>query len=72
MSDVYRVPGEWAESSHIDKAKYQAMYERSIKDPDGFWREQAQRLDWYKEPTRIKDGSLRRRRPDPLVRATAS
>ena len=58
MSDVYRVPAEWAESSHIDKAKYQAMYERSIKDPDGFWREQAKRLDWYKEPTRIKEGGF--------------
>jgi acetyl-CoA synthetase len=58
MSDVYRVPAEWAESSHCDKAKYQAMYERSIKDPDGFWREQAKRLDWYKEPTRIKDGGF--------------
>ena len=35
-------------SSHCDKAKYQAMYERSIKDPDGFWAEMAKRLDWYK------------------------
>src|SRR3954447_10490870 len=58
MSDVYRVPAAWAESSHIDKAKYQAMYERSIKDPNGFWREQAKRLDWYKEPTRIKEGGF--------------
>src|SRR3954469_21991551 len=58
MSDVYRVPAAWAESSHIDKAKYQAMYERSIKDPNGFWREQAKRLDWYKEPMRIKEGGF--------------
>src|SRR4051794_5012103 len=58
MSDVYQVPAAWAESSHIDKAKYRAMYERSIKDPNGFWREQAKRLDWYKEPTRIKEGGF--------------
>ena len=42
-------------ASHCDNAKYQAMYRRSIDDPDGFWREQAERLDWIKFPTRIKD-----------------
>ena len=31
------------------------MYRRSIEDPDGFWREQAKRLDWVKFPTRIKN-----------------
>ncbi|MBE9640991.1 acetate--CoA ligase, partial [Salipiger mangrovisoli] len=28
---------------------------RSIADPDGFWGEQAQRLDWMARPTKIKD-----------------
>ena len=28
------------------------MYERSIKDPDGFWLEQAATLDWIKKPTK--------------------
>ena len=27
-------------------AEYQALYQRSIKDPDGFWAEQAKRIDW--------------------------
>ena len=58
MSDVYPVPAQWAQSSHCDRAKYQAMYKRSVKDPEGFWREQARRLDWYKEPTRIKEGGF--------------
>jgi acetyl-CoA synthetase len=31
------------------------MYRRSIEDPEGFWREQAERLDWIRFPTRIKD-----------------
>ncbi|MHA7866277.1 MAG: acetyl-coenzyme A synthetase N-terminal domain-containing protein, partial [Salipiger thiooxidans] len=26
------------------------MYARSISDPDGFWAEQAQRLDWMARP----------------------
>jgi acetyl-CoA synthetase len=28
------------------------MYERSIKDPDGFWLEQAATLEWIKKPTK--------------------
>ncbi len=31
--------------------QYKEMWERSIKDPDGFWLEQAEILDWFKKPT---------------------
>ncbi len=31
--------------------QYQEMYERSVNDPDGFWLEQAEILDWFKKPT---------------------
>ncbi len=55
MSEVFAVPAGWAESSHCDRARYQAMYARSVQDPDGFWAEQAERLDWITKPTRIKD-----------------
>jgi len=40
------------------KAQYDEMYARSISDPDGFWAEQAKRLDWIKVPTRIKNTSF--------------
>ena len=39
---VHPVPPAIAASAHIDAAKYQMMYQRSIDDPDGFWAEQAQ------------------------------
>ena len=42
---------EVVKRAHINAAQYQKMYERSIKDPDGFWLEQAQTLDWFKKPT---------------------
>jgi acetyl-CoA synthetase len=32
--------------------QYQNMWERSIKDPDGFWLEQANMLHWFKKPTK--------------------
>ncbi len=39
-------------------AQYSERYARSISDPDGFWAEQAKRLDWIKFPTRIKNTSF--------------
>jgi acetyl-CoA synthetase len=35
--------------------QYAANYARSISDPDGFWAEQAKRIDWIKAPTKIKN-----------------
>ena len=34
-----------------DLKQYQQMWQKSIKDPDGFWLEQAKMLSWYKQPT---------------------
>ena len=42
---------EVVKRAYIDAKKYQEMYDRSIKDPDGFWLEQAKTLDWFKKPT---------------------
>ncbi len=53
--DVFPVPDALARSAHCDEARYQSMYRRSIEDPEGFWAEQAKRLDWIQLPTRIKD-----------------
>ncbi len=58
MTDVFPVPAAFAAASHCDSAKYQEMYARSIDDPEGFWAEQAKRLDWYHFPTKIKDVSF--------------
>ena len=52
---VYDVPAEWAKRAYVDDAKYQAMYERSIKDPDGFWGEHGKRIDWIKPFTKVKN-----------------
>jgi len=59
MSDkVYDVPAEWAKRAYIDEAKYREMYDRSVKDPDGFWMEQTKGLDWIKPPTRAGNWSF--------------
>ncbi|SFZ86714.1 acetyl-coenzyme A synthetase [Devosia enhydra] len=42
----------------VTAARYDADYARSLSDPDGFWAEQARRLDWMRFPTRIKNTSF--------------
>ena len=51
----YPVTREWARKAHIDNERYLEMYAHSIRDPEGFWAEQAKRLDWFREPTKIKN-----------------
>ena len=55
MLDIYPVSAEWAKSAHADQATYTKLYQDSIADPEAFWAEQADRLDWIKKPTRIKN-----------------
>jgi acetyl-CoA synthetase len=58
MTDkVYAVPHEWAARAWIDEPKYQAMYQRSIDDPVGFWGEMGRRIDWIKPYTTVKNVS---------------
>jgi acetyl-CoA synthetase len=52
---IYDVPADWQKRAFVDDAKYQEMYARSLKDPDGFWGEQAKRLDWSKPFTKVKN-----------------
>ena len=52
---VYGVSADWAKRAWIDEAKYEEMYERSIKDPDGFWGDQGKRIDWIKPYTKVSD-----------------
>ena len=57
---IHPVPAEWAEKALIDAAGYAEKYRRSIDDPEGFWREEARRLDWIRPFTQVKDCSFAR------------
>ncbi|MFC4170736.1 acetate--CoA ligase [Microvirga sp. GCM10011540] len=52
---IYDVSPEWSRRAYLDDAGYQAKYEASLKDPEGFWAEEAKRIHWFKQPTRIKN-----------------
>ena len=56
MSDkVYPVSPQWAEGAYVNAEAYQAMYDRSVSDPEGFWSEAGQRLKWMTPFTRAKN-----------------
>ncbi len=55
---VYPVPADWASKAHCDNAKYLEMYQRSVDDPDGFWAEQAESLDWIERWHTVKDSAF--------------
>ena len=45
------------ERAHVDNAKYLEMYEHSVADPEGFWREQGQTIEWMKPFSKVSDVS---------------
>ena len=56
---VYPVPAAVAKRAHIDAKKYKALYERSVKNPDGFWAEQAKKfISWSKPWSKVSDWSF--------------
>jgi acetyl-CoA synthetase len=58
MSDkIYNVPAEWASRAFLNNEKYQAMYKRSVEEPDLFWGEMGKRIDWIKPYTKVKNTS---------------
>jgi acetyl-CoA synthetase len=53
---VYPVKENHA-SAKINQQQYEALYDRSINDQEGFWAEQGQRLEWMKSFSKVKDVS---------------
>jgi len=57
-ASLYPVRPEVAAQSLTDEASYKALYQQSVVNPDGFWREQAARLDWIRAFTTVKQTSF--------------
>lgn len=55
---IFPVPEQWAANALVDADGYETMYRRSVEDPEGFWRDAAQRIDWITPFTRVKDTSF--------------
>ena len=55
---LYPVPAAWAARAHVDADRYQAMYAEALADPDGFWRREAQIIDWMTPFTTVSNSSF--------------
>jgi len=57
MAALITPPPSATGETHCTPEQYRSLYARSLDDPDGFWAEQAQRIDWVKAPETIANWS---------------
>jgi acetyl-CoA synthetase len=51
---IFYPPKELAKNAEVkSKEEYLKIYQRSVDDPEGFWGEKAQQLDWYKKWNKV-------------------
>jgi acetyl-CoA synthetase len=54
---VFPPPAEFAAKAHVKSLEqYEAMYRRSVEDPEAFWAEAAQELEWFAPWARVLQG----------------
>ncbi len=58
--EVVPVPADWSSSVGIDKAAYARMQDEAARDPAAFFGAAAQRLDWMRPFSEVKDVSFHR------------
>ncbi|AWB49723.1 acetate--CoA ligase [Gemmobacter aquarius] len=55
---AYTASADFIAKAHIDAAGYERMYAASVADPDAFWREEGQRIDWIKDYATVKNSTF--------------
>jgi len=55
MSDIIDIKDEYKKNAYINTAKYEEMYKQSIDDPENFWAEQGEKIDWTKKWDKVMD-----------------
>jgi acetyl-CoA synthetase len=51
---IFSSPKDFAKKAYIKSLEeYKKIYKRSLDDPEGFWGEMAQQLDWYKKWNKV-------------------
>ena len=56
--NLYPVPEIWKKSSWCNFEQYQKLYDQSLKDPDSFWANQSNRVDWIRPWSELKSVSF--------------
>jgi acetyl-CoA synthetase len=53
-SRIFPPPEAFRRKAHLQRLEdYEALYRKSVEDPEGFWGEQAQALDWIRKWDRV-------------------
>jgi acetyl-CoA synthetase len=55
---LYSASADFVAHAHVNAEQYAAKYAASVKDPEGFWATEGQRIDWIKPYTKVKDTSF--------------
>ena len=50
-----KIQENWKKNALVGPKDYEDLYNLSIKDNEGFWKDQGNRLDWIKKYSKIKD-----------------
>ncbi|TMJ18769.1 MAG: acetate--CoA ligase [Alphaproteobacteria bacterium] len=58
MAERIPPPAAATADTHCTAEQYEALYARSLSDPDGFWADQARRIDWIEPPRTIANWSF--------------
>ncbi|GJL86172.1 MAG: acetyl-coenzyme A synthetase [Micavibrio sp.] len=59
MTETFAPPQDILNHVTITEAQYEELYKRSVEDPEKFWAEMGERIDWFKKPTKIKNTSFK-------------
>ncbi|MEF8795210.1 MAG: acetate--CoA ligase [Salinivenus sp.] len=63
--EVYSPSEAFRDRAHISSMdEYEALYERSVEEPEAFWAEQADRIDWFEPFDTVRDVSYEPRDVD--------
>jgi acetyl-CoA synthetase len=54
-SEFYYPSPEVVETAHVKE--YESLYKQSLEDPEGFWGERAEELEWFKKWDKVLDDS---------------
>jgi acetyl-CoA synthetase len=52
---TYPVPAYWAKRAFADHDEYERLYQASVENPDQFWGDAGQRLDWFTPYSQVSD-----------------
>jgi acetyl-CoA synthetase len=63
--EVYEPSEAFRQRAHVSSMEeYERIYERSVEEPEAFWEEQADRIDWFEPFDTVRDVSFEPRNVD--------